>query len=180
MASPTKSNGHDANGDGDAIDARFVFGDGSSDGDGSGDAGGGVGGSGDGSGGASPIGKRGRGRPKGSGKGRQTRTAPQESVSASIDGLSRALLLLHFGIANGVAMATKNRALGGVFVINPEEARLIAEPAAELMSHYVGARSPEAQRWINLVMALGAVYGGKVAQLMIAGPPKNADTPAPA
>jgi hypothetical protein len=89
-------------------------------------------------------------------------------------------LLLHFGIANGVHAATKNARLAQVFVIDPNEARLIAEPAADLMSHYVGTRSPDAQRWINLVMALGAVYGGKVAQMMIAGPPENAANASPA
>jgi hypothetical protein len=92
--------------------------------------------------------------------------------------LSRAILLLHFGVAAGVHAKTKNPALASVFAISPEEARMIAEPAAEIMSHHVGTRSPETQRWVNLAMALVGVYGGKLAQGMIA-PPNVKGTPAP-
>ena len=66
-------------------------------------------------------------------------------------------------------LRTKNPALASIFAISPEESRLIAEPAAALMTRYVGKRSPDAQLWVNLAMAIGSTYGGKVAALMIAG-----------
>lgn len=165
-----------------SVDAALIIGnvdglDGGSGGgsDGNGGSGGDVGGGGRVE---QPV-KRGRGRPRKDGSAtvvggstdRQRRNAKpsQASVSASIDGLSRTLLLLHFGIANGIAQATKNENLARVFLLSPQEAQMIAEPAAALMSNYVGVRSPETQLWVNLAMALGGVYGGKLLGGMIEG-----------
>lgn len=168
--------GDAGNADGGATDPRFVFGDEDGTGEHSGGGSDGNSGSSGNSGGSGDPVRRKRGRPALSdaekrerARTRKTRSASQETVSASIDGLTRALLLLHFGIAAGVHARTKNETLARVFAISPEEARMIAEPAAELMTHYVGVRSPETQRWINLGMALTSVYGGKLAQQMIAG-----------
>lgn len=180
MAHANGKTGNGADGTGEPLDARFIFG----DGDGDDAANGGTSGSdgrssrdassGDAVDGEQP--KRKRGRPKGVGNRRKT-AASEVSVSASIDGLARTLLLLHFGIANGVYAATRKQQFAQVFILNEQEARMIAEPAAALMTNYVGTRSPEAQLWVNLAMALGGVYGGKVLGGMIAG---KADAPASA
>lgn len=77
-------------------------------------------------------------------------------------------MLLHFGLANAINLATKDRYLASVFAINEAEARAIAEPAAALMSRYVGTANPEQQLWINLGMALAGAYGGKFVAAMAA------------
>lgn len=77
--------------------------------------------------------------------------------------------MLNIGIAAGVHARTKNDNLARVFVLSETEAKILAEPIADLMGHHVGTRSPEAQRWINLAMAFAGVYGGKLMNGAIAG-----------
>lgn len=166
----------DGDGDSGTLDARFVFDDGSAGDDGS-SGGSSRNGRSSGDDSSSDSAKRAKRnayqreyqRKRREGGTTKTPAATEASVSASIDGLTGALLLLHFGIANGVYARTKNPALAGVFAINREEARAVAEPAAALMTRYVGKKSEDAQLWVNLTMSLVALYGGKLAGAMMQG-----------
>lgn len=173
---------HDAGGSSDTTDPRFIFGD---DDSGSDVGGGGSDGSGasgsdrsDGSAGTAE-GKKRRGRPAGSRNKTRKTVGSSASVAASIDGLTRAIHLLHFGLANGIHAATKNENLARVFLLTPEESRAVAEPLAAIQNRYVGEVNGDMQLIMNLGTALIGVYGGKLMGGMMANAKKSA-TPATA
>lgn len=63
--------------------------------------------------------------------------------------------------------------------IDGEEAKLIAGATAEVARHYNIAPDEKTQAWINLAMALGAVYGPR-AFVMLNKPKRSAATAAAA
>lgn len=174
-ASEIDSDGVHADG---LVNARFVFGDdggGSLDGgDGSDGNGGSGGGNSSDSGNGSVGTKRPRGRPRGSTNRKPARTSSQASVAASIDGLTGAIHMLHFGLANGVLAMTKNAQLARVFLLSQDESRGLAVPLAAIQNRYVGEVNGDAQLLLNLGTALIGVYGGKFMAAMMAGKPDAA------
>lgn len=163
------------------VDPRFVFGDddggNGSSGGGSGDDSGNGGGSGSGGSDGSVGTPKRRGRPKGS-VNRKPRAASSASVAASIDGLTNAIHLLHFGLANGVLAMTKNANLARVFLLTPEESKGIAVPLAAIQNRYIGETNGDLQLMINLGTALVGTYGGKLMAAMMTGQANGATAPA--
>lgn len=111
---------------------------------------------------SAPYGRRADGSPrakpgrKASGSG-TARTAsprasgPSKKNSTGIKGLEKLLFSMHAM----VAIKTKAPEL----IIDAKEAELLAQAISDVQDHYGFEVSPETAVWVNLVTALGSVYG---------------------
>ena len=92
----------------------------------------------------SGSGPRRRGRKPGS-------TNKPKANTASVVGIEKILLSTHQMMAAFLSVPE--------LAIDEQEAALIASASAEVAKHYDIVPDPKTQAWINLAMALGAVYG---------------------
>lgn len=78
-------------------------------------------------------------------------------VSSSIDALTRALLIVHLGIAS----ATKTPEMA----LDEEEGKLLAEATANVLAEFDIRPDPKLQAVIGLITAAGVVYGPRVVMI---------------
>lgn len=94
--------------------------------------------------------RRGRGRPRGSGG--KSRTTPTQTTSD----IAEILYTVHFGIANMFKSE--------MFAITTDESEKLARAITRVTELYEVRLLPEKQMaWLNLAMALGGVYGPRIA-----------------
>lgn len=107
----------------------------------------------------SPAAKRGR-KPGSGNSGPRTANAPSgrtKSAAKSSDGLERLLYSIH-------AMAAVK--IAPELMIDKAESQMLASAITAVQDHYGFDVGPEATLWINLVTALGTVYGPRVVTIM--------------
>jgi hypothetical protein len=73
------------------------------------------------------------------------------SSNQSVDGIARILFSLHQMAAVGLKVPE--------MALDPKEAQVLGQAIADVQSHYDFDVSAETTIWVNLVMALGSVYG---------------------
>ena len=149
--------------DSGAIDPANIFDPGGSSSGSEGGSGHSGGGSDSGSGtGDAPFGYtksgRKRNRPVGSGKRAPSRSQKSLSVAPNVEALTGVLFNVHLALAH-IAKTPE-------LVIDPKEAKMLADASAALMSEYGAEIDPRAFAWGNFIAATGAVYGPRVLAVM--------------
>jgi len=150
--------------DSGAIDPANIFDPNGADGGSNGGSGGdgGNGNSGSGAGGDAPFGYTASGRirkrPVGSGKRQTSRPKSSLSVAPNVEALTGVLFNVHLALAH-VAKTPE-------LMIDPKEAKMLADASAALMSEYGTEIDPRAFAWGNFIAATGAVYGPRVLAIM--------------
>ena len=94
------------------------------------------------------TGTRRRGRPPGS-------TNAPRKTKTNLGGLESILLSLH-AMASGFLEVPE-------LALDPDEAKLMADAAAQVAAHYNHVMNPKVLAWANLAMVCGGVYGTRYA-----------------
>ena len=114
--------------------------------------------------------KRGRGRPKGSGAGKSGGSKPAGKAGASkstADFIASTLFSVHL---MGASMLNISE-----LAISDSEAKQLADAIAEVSEHYdVPLMDPKTAAWGKLLLAVGTVYGTRVASMVMTNKAKQA------